>query len=91
MRSFASRLFLAFALWCPAFSSSSPETARLADLEEDVLGTYKSPSTAVEEPLTATEGEETSNGSTIFNGMDVPPMKDLGGETFDEEIQDGYW
>ena len=91
MRTLISRLLIACALVSPAFSSPSPETAHLADLEEDVLGTYASRSTIAVEPLTATEGDDNSNGSTVFNGMDVPSMKDLSGESFDEEIQDGYW
>ncbi|MCJ1397264.1 hypothetical protein MMC11_000456 [Xylographa trunciseda] len=91
MRTLISRLLFAFALVSPGFSSPSPETAHLADLEEDVLGTYKSPSTIVEDTLTAIKEDDISNGSTVFNGMDVPPMKDLSGEIFDEEIKDGYW
>ncbi|MCJ1393692.1 hypothetical protein MMC18_006568 [Xylographa bjoerkii] len=91
MRSSISRLLFAFALASFALSSPSPETAHLADLEEDVLGTYTSPLTAVDETLTANGGDDLSNGSTLFNGMDVPPMKNLSGETFDEEIKDGYW
>ena len=29
--------------------------------------------------------------STTFNGVEVPPMKDINGEGFDKEIKDGYW
>lgn len=29
--------------------------------------------------------------STIFNGVEVPPMKELTPENFDETIKDGYW
>ncbi|KAI9812842.1 MAG: hypothetical protein M1832_006463 [Thelocarpon impressellum] len=29
--------------------------------------------------------------STVFNGVEVPPMKELSGEEFDQEIKDGYW
>lgn len=28
---------------------------------------------------------------TRFNGIEVPPMKELSGENFDKEIKDGYW
>jgi protein disulfide-isomerase len=29
--------------------------------------------------------------STVFNGVEVPPMKELSGDQFDTEIKDGYW
>lgn len=28
---------------------------------------------------------------TVFNGVKVPPMKELTPEDFDETIKDGYW
>ena len=28
---------------------------------------------------------------TLFNGVEVPPMKELNGEQFNMEIKDGYW
>ena len=40
----------------------------------------------------ASAGSEALSGlPTIFNGMEVPPMKELSGEAFDTEIKDGYW
>ncbi|EEQ91984.1 hypothetical protein RJZ56_003691 [Blastomyces dermatitidis] len=30
-------------------------------------------------------------GPTVFNGVEVPPMKQLNASTFDESIQEGYW
>ena len=29
--------------------------------------------------------------STTFNGMEVPPMKELTQDNFEETIKDGYW
>lgn len=29
--------------------------------------------------------------STTFNGVEVPPMKDLTPDNFEETIKDGYW
>lgn len=29
--------------------------------------------------------------STVFNGVEVPPMKELNGTEFDKETKDGYW
>ena len=28
---------------------------------------------------------------TIFNGVEVPPLKELNGEQFQQEVKDGYW
>jgi protein disulfide-isomerase len=42
----------------------------------------------------AVEGEPSSDGegeSTTFNGIKVPPMKDIGGDKFAETIKEGYW
>ncbi len=43
---------------------------------------------------TATPDEPTppeAPKSTIFNGVEVPPLKELSGEEFDKETKDGYW
>ena len=29
--------------------------------------------------------------STTFNGVDVPPLRDISGDKFDEEVKEGYW
>lgn len=42
------------------------------------------------------EGDTEADGGdgveyTIFNGIKVPPMKEIEGDKFDETIKDGYW
>lgn len=32
-----------------------------------------------------------ADGATVFNGQEVPPMKELRGETLNEDISKGYW
>lgn len=32
-----------------------------------------------------------AEGTTVFNGQEVPPMKQLSGEALDEDISKGYW
>ena len=39
----------------------------------------------------SSNGEAQAGAPTIFNGIEVPPMQDLAGETFDAETKDGYW
>jgi protein disulfide-isomerase len=28
---------------------------------------------------------------TIFNGVEVPPLRELAGDTFEASVKDGYW
>lgn len=39
----------------------------------------------------ATNSDAPSPSSTVFNGLEVPPMKELDGKDFDTETKDGYW
>lgn len=39
----------------------------------------------------ATNSEAVSGTGTKFNDMEVPPMKELTGDGFDEETKNGYW
>ena len=39
----------------------------------------------------ATNSEAVSGAPTKFNGIEVPPMKELSGENFDKETKNGYW
>ena len=39
----------------------------------------------------ATNSEAVSDTPTKFNGIEVPPMKELSGENFDKETKNGYW
>lgn len=36
-------------------------------------------------------GDSGSDGSTIFNDVRVPPMKELNAEGFEDSTKDGYW
>lgn len=39
----------------------------------------------------STSSEAPPGSPTIFNGIEVPPMRELTGKVFDSEIKDGYW
>jgi protein disulfide-isomerase len=39
----------------------------------------------------ASDSPDDGPPDTIFNGQTVPPMKDLSGETFDQDISKGNW
>ena len=86
------RLAVAFCLTAPVFAgSSSGQTP--ANVEEDVLGMKKKPSIPEKPDLVAQSSttNDPSDGSTTFNGITVPPLKEIRGQTFDEEIKDDYW
>jgi protein disulfide-isomerase len=39
----------------------------------------------------ATDAEDTGPKPTKFNGIEVPPLKELSGTTINEDIKQGYW
>ena len=39
----------------------------------------------------ATNSEAVSDSNTVFNGEEVPPMKELNGDDFDKDTSKGYW
>ena len=92
MRGLFPRLIFAFALTSRSLISAA-EIPQPANVEEDVLGIQK-PQPA---PLNAgaaagaTNSEDLSDASTTFNGISVPPMRELKGDSFNEETKDGYW
>ena len=50
--------------------------------------------TAAPEPAASTAdapAEDAEPGPTKFNGIEVPPLKEISGEDFDEEVKEGYW
>lgn len=44
-----------------------------------------------ETELAITSGEDYGKSHTTFNGIVVPIMKDLKGDTFGRDTKDGYW
>lgn len=39
----------------------------------------------------ATNSEAVSETNTVFNGQEVPPMKELNGNDLDRDMSKGYW
>ena len=73
-------------------ASSAPppqKGAQLATVEEDVVGKDRAASPVSSSAPTSTG--TSVEGSTTFNAIPVPKMKELGGETFKEDTKDGYW
>jgi hypothetical protein len=56
------------------------------------LLTLASPIFAVPaDPVPKAESENTGPKPTKFNGIEVPPLRELNGPTLDEDIKQGYW
>lgn len=50
------------------------------------------PADAVIKATSTKEAEaESTIKSTIFNGVEVPPLQELSGETLNKDIKQGYW
>lgn len=90
MRFLLTSTVLAFALLSPVLTAPSPEISVPKEVGETL---------SIQKPSPANQGgdAEAENGEdgpiqpTVFNGAIVPPMKELNGEQFDQEIKDGYW
>lgn len=93
MRSILQTALITFALVLSTLAAPEPDSKLQPQPVEDVLGIQ----TAAAEPVDAgaaagaTNSEAILEAPTTFNGIEVPPMKELDGEKFDEDIKDGYW
>ena len=63
-----------------ADSPSHESEAKIARIEDELPETGAAPLP-----------ENAGDGSTIFNGINVPPMKELEGHKWEEQTKDGYW
>ena len=90
MRFLLSTTLLTFALLSPVFTAPPSEDPVAKALEEN-------PSIQTANPINsaaaagATNSEDVSNKHTVFNGVNVRPMKEINGEEFDQETKDGHW
>ncbi len=89
MRSFISTLLISFVLLSPPIQAAQDAQRRLNTVKD-----------ALAEPngvLLDTGGKIGSKNSealppaSTFNGIEVPPMKELNGTDFVKETKDGYW
>lgn len=91
MRPFIPQLVLALSL-IPAVFSAPPPNVAPATLEDDVLS-KKSVETDGSKLETRDGDEKAVDGpaTTKFNGIEVPPMKEITARSFKEDTKDGYW
>lgn len=93
MRSIIQTALLTIALLSSTLAAPDADSKLQPQPVEDILGIQ----TAAPEPVDAgaaagaTNSEAISAAPTTFNGIEVPPMKELDWEKFDEDVKDGYW
>jgi len=87
MRSLLSRILLVLALLSPAYAEENQRKLTVEDVLSETKGGPKDAGAAAG----ATNSEAVSDEATTFNGVKVPPMKELNGNDFDKDTKDGYW
>ncbi|KAI4286436.1 MAG: hypothetical protein L6R35_004310 [Caloplaca aegaea] len=90
MRSFMIPFLLYLSLAVSALASPPPDGHQLNTVE-DVLSETKGGPMDAGVKAGATNSEAVSETNTIFNGQEVPPMKELNGDNFEKDTKKGYW
>ena len=88
MRSLIGKVIVSLTLLSPVLAlDSQHKLGTVDDVLSETRGGLKDAGAAAG----ATNSEAISDESTKFNGMKVPPMKELNGDDFDKDTKDGYW
>lgn len=88
MRSLVSRALLLVALITPSYALDKEHKLNTV---EDVLSENKGGPKHAGAAAGSPNSEAISDESTTFNGVKVPPMKELTGDDFDKDVKIGYW
>lgn len=91
MRSLIVRVLLSLSLLNPTFASPTADNKHQLNTVEDVLSEAKGGPVDAGAKAGATNSEAVSDTNTLFNGQEVPPMKELNGDDFDKDTSKGYW
>lgn len=84
MRSVISTLLISVVLLTPPISAAQDA--------QNNLGPAKGPKSEPNGVMLEDANSETPlPPATVFNGIEVPPMKELNGTDFERDIKDGYW
>ena len=91
MRSLVPRAVISLLLLSPSIATTTGDTQHQLNTVEDVLSEKKPAPVGTGATAGATNSEALSGDSTLFNNIEVPPMKEINGEKFEEETKNGYW
>ncbi len=89
MRVFLVQAILAWSILAPTLAS--PDSKLEKSTVEEVLSETKGGPVDAGAKAGATNSEAVSDKNSIFNGQEVPPMKELNGDDFDKDTSKGYW
>ncbi|KAI9821307.1 MAG: hypothetical protein M1827_004043 [Pycnora praestabilis] len=87
MRSLLPASLLSLLLLSSAIAAPPPEAADTVSPTADTLTIQTS--APIDPPIASLDVDSTPG--TVFNGVQVPPFKELSGDNFDDDIKDGYW
>ena len=83
---------LASILAVPGFAAPPAEQAGSAISVEEALGATAPEMAGTQVGSTSELSDSSSlDDYTTFNGIQVPPLKEIEGDSFAETIKDGYW
>lgn len=85
------RTLVSLNLFAATFGSPAPDSKHQLNTVEDVLLETKGVPKNVGARAGATNSEAVSGSNTVFNDMEVPPMKELNGDDLEKDIGKGYW
>ena len=92
MRSLTSLTLIASTFLSTSISAAAVEAQHQLNTVEDALAEPVVKPPVEDGPQAgATNSEAVSSNNTIFNGVEVPPMKELTGEALEQEVKYGYW
>ena len=95
MRSLSSLALVTFGLFSHLAQTAAVDTQHQLNTVEDALAEPKVQIPVIDgveaKKAGATNSEAISGTNTKFNGMEVPPMKEINGEGMETEIKNGYW
>ena len=75
----------------PALAAPQVEQAGSAISVEEALGKAEPEPAGTKVTTTNENTEDAEDDYTTFNGMKVPPLKEIEGDQFDETVKEGYW
>ena len=82
---------LSLCLIAASLASPAPDSKLKQNTVEDVLSETKGGPMDAGAKAGASNSEAISGSNTLFNGMEVPPMKELNGDDLEKDISKGYW
>ncbi|KAL8691423.1 MAG: hypothetical protein Q9224_004181 [Gallowayella concinna] len=91
MRLMIVRSLLSLILFTSTIASPPGDKKHQLNTVEDVLSEAKGGPIDAGAKAGATNSEAVSDTNTVFNGQEVPPMKELNGDDFNKDTSKGYW